>query len=154
MTPVNSDHVMLQVMCDCVMQQLPCTCGMTHPGQMMMSNSYSDMDMMTTGNYGMSELNGDKQEQFLVHLVMDNEQGAQRPAVSSSSSLYIDTHAIDKYSRVIFPGAYTLFNIIYWSIYSQWLLLLYIIWHLCKSWKYRLPLKICFLFFITLVSQQ
>uniref|UniRef100_A0A673KFY6 Gamma-aminobutyric acid receptor subunit rho-1 n=1 Tax=Sinocyclocheilus rhinocerous TaxID=307959 RepID=A0A673KFY6_9TELE len=99
--------------------RLPCTCGMTHPGQMMMSNSYSDMDMMTTGNYGMSELNGDKQEQFLVHLVLDNEQGAQRPAVSSSSSLSIDTHAIDKYSRVIFPGAYTLFNIIYWSIYSQ-----------------------------------
>ncbi len=58
MTPLNSDHVMLQVMCDCVMQQLPCTCGLTHPGQMMMSNSYSDMDMMTTGNYGMSELNG------------------------------------------------------------------------------------------------
>ncbi|KTG39457.1 hypothetical protein cypCar_00008363 [Cyprinus carpio] len=99
--------------------QLPCTCGMTHPGQMMMSSSYSDMDMMTTGNYGMSELNGDKQEQFLVHLVLDNEQGAQRPAVGSSSSLFIDTHAIDKYSRVIFPGAYTLFNIIYWSIYSQ-----------------------------------
>uniref|UniRef100_A0A671KWC7 Gamma-aminobutyric acid receptor subunit rho-1 n=1 Tax=Sinocyclocheilus anshuiensis TaxID=1608454 RepID=A0A671KWC7_9TELE len=100
-------------------RQLPCTCGMTHPGQMMMSSSYSDMDMITTGNYGMSELSGDKQEQFLVHLVLDNEQGAQRPAVSSSSSLYIDTHAIDKYSRVIFPGAYTLFNIIYWSIYSQ-----------------------------------
>ncbi|XP_052390809.1 gamma-aminobutyric acid receptor subunit rho-1-like isoform X1 [Carassius gibelio] len=100
-------------------RQLPCTCGMTHPGQMMMSSSYSDMDMMTTGNYGMSELNGDKQEQFLVHQVLDNEQGAQRPAVSSSSSLFIDTHAIDKYSRVIFPGAYTLFNIIYWSIYSQ-----------------------------------
>ncbi|KTF85588.1 hypothetical protein cypCar_00030735 [Cyprinus carpio] len=115
----QQDHVMLQVMCDCDMQQLPCTCGMTHPGQMMMSNSYSDMDMMTTGNYGMSELNEDKQEQFLVHLVLDNEQGAQRPAVGSSSSVFIDTHAIDKYSRVIFPGAYTLFNIIYWSIYSQ-----------------------------------
>lgn len=112
---LNSEHAM----CDCVIQQLPCTCGMTHPGQMMMSSSYSDMDMMTTGNYGMSELNEDKQEQFLVHLVLDNEQGAQRPAVGSSSSVFIDTHAIDKYSRVIFPGAYTLFNIIYWSIYSQ-----------------------------------
>ncbi|XP_048062114.1 gamma-aminobutyric acid receptor subunit rho-1-like [Megalobrama amblycephala] len=99
--------------------RLPCTCGMTHPGQMMMSSSYSDMDMMTTGNYGMSELSGDKQEQFLVHLVLDNEQGAQRPAVTSNSSLLIDTHAIDTYSRVIFPGAYTLFNIIYWSIYLQ-----------------------------------
>lgn len=102
-----------------MIQQLPCTCGMTHPGQMMMSSSYSDMDMMTTGNYGMSELSGDKQEQFLVHLVLDNEQGAQRPAVTSNSSLLIDTHAIDTYSRVIFPGAYTLFNIIYWSIYLQ-----------------------------------
>ncbi|XP_056619583.1 gamma-aminobutyric acid receptor subunit rho-1 [Triplophysa dalaica] len=93
--------------------KLPCTCGMVHPGQMMYSSSYSDMDVMTTGNYGMSELNGDKQEQFLMHLVLDNDQGP------SSSSLYIDTHAIDKYSRVIFPGAYTLFNIIYWSIYSR-----------------------------------
>lgn len=103
-----------------MMLQLPCTCGMVHPGQMMYSSSYSDMDVMTTGNYGMSELNGDKQEQFLMHLVLDNEQGP------SHSSLFIDTHAIDKYSRVIFPGAYTLFNIIYWSIYSQWLLLLFI----------------------------
>uniref|UniRef100_A0A3Q2PVR2 Neurotransmitter-gated ion-channel transmembrane domain-containing protein n=1 Tax=Fundulus heteroclitus TaxID=8078 RepID=A0A3Q2PVR2_FUNHE len=34
------------------------------------------------------------------------------------SSIWIDTHAIDKYSRVIFPGSYILFNIIYWSIYS------------------------------------
>ncbi|KAK7133561.1 hypothetical protein R3I94_015442 [Phoxinus phoxinus] len=94
---------------------------MTHPGQMMMSSSYSDMDMMTTGNYGMSELNGDKQEQFLVHLVLDNEKGTQRPAVTSQNrnSSLIDTHAIDTYSRVIFPGAYSLFNIIYWSIYLQ-----------------------------------
>ncbi|XP_055043064.2 gamma-aminobutyric acid receptor subunit rho-1 [Misgurnus anguillicaudatus] len=95
--------------------KMPCTCGMIHPGQMMMDSSYNDMDVMTTGNYGMSELNGDKHEQFLMHFVMDNEQGP----VTSRSSLYIDTHAIDKYSRVIFPGAYTLFNIIYWSIYSQ-----------------------------------
>lgn len=117
--------VILHVICACIIQQLPCSCGMTHPGQMMMmSSSYSDMDMMTTGNYGMSELSGDKQEQFLMNLVLDNEQGTQRPAVTSKSSLLIDTHAIDKYSRVIFPGAYSLFNIIYWSIYLQWLLLL------------------------------
>ncbi|XP_051954883.1 gamma-aminobutyric acid receptor subunit rho-1 [Xyrauchen texanus] len=99
--------------------KMPCACGMSHPGQMIMSSSYSEMDMMTTGNYGMSEMNGDKQEQFLMHLVLENEQGMQGPSVTSHSSVFIDTHAIDKYSRVIFPGAYTLFNIIYWSIYSQ-----------------------------------
>ncbi|XP_057209096.1 gamma-aminobutyric acid receptor subunit rho-1 [Triplophysa rosa] len=93
--------------------KLPCTCGMVRPGQMMYSSSDSDMDVMTTGNYGMSELNGDKQELFLMHLVLDKEQGPSR------SSLFIDTHAIDKYSRLIFPGAYALFNIIYWSIYSR-----------------------------------
>ncbi|KAG7254945.1 hypothetical protein CRUP_018218 [Coryphaenoides rupestris] len=34
------------------------------------------------------------------------------------NTIWIDTHAIDKYSRVCFPGAYILFNIVYWSIYS------------------------------------
>uniref|UniRef100_A0A4W6DKV8 Gamma-aminobutyric acid type A receptor subunit rho1 n=1 Tax=Lates calcarifer TaxID=8187 RepID=A0A4W6DKV8_LATCA len=37
---------------------------------------------------------------------------------SAYSNVWIDTHAIDKYSRVIFPGSYIFFNIIYWSIYS------------------------------------
>ncbi|KAA0708570.1 hypothetical protein E1301_Tti005813 [Triplophysa tibetana] len=67
--------------------------------QMMYNSSHSDMDVMTSGNYGMSELKGDKKDQFLMHLVLDNEQGPSR------SSLFIDTHAIDKYSFLIFPGA-------------------------------------------------
>ncbi|XP_017309585.1 gamma-aminobutyric acid receptor subunit rho-1 [Ictalurus punctatus] len=101
-------------------ERLPCTCGMSHAGHVMMSSSYSEMDTMTTGHYGMSEVNGDKREHMLVRLAMDKEQGIHGRAgkTRSYSSLWIDTHAIDKYSRVIFPGAYTLFNIIYWSIYS------------------------------------
>lgn len=93
---------------------------MSHAGHIMMSSSYSEMDTMTTGHYSMSEMNGDKRERVPVQLAMDREQGThgQTGKTHSYSSLWIDTHAIDKYSRVIFPGAYTVFNIIYWSIYS------------------------------------
>ncbi|XP_066532668.1 gamma-aminobutyric acid receptor subunit rho-1 [Hoplias malabaricus] len=102
-------------------ERLPCTCGLSHPGQIMMSSSYSEMDAMTTGHYGMPEMNGDKRERILVQLALDKEQGTHGQGGNTrtyNSSIWIDTHAIDKYSRVIFPGAYTLFNIIYWSIYS------------------------------------
>ncbi|XP_060763024.1 gamma-aminobutyric acid receptor subunit rho-1-like [Neoarius graeffei] len=103
-----------------VRERLPCTCRMSHAGHIMMSSSYSEMDTMTTGHYSMSEMNGDKRECIPVQLAMDREQGThgQTGKTHSYSSLWIDTHAIDKYSRVIFPGAYTVFNIIYWSIYS------------------------------------
>lgn len=107
---------------------------------MMLSNSYSDMDANATGNYGMAEdmnhhsttgsyrmpgANGVTRERLVVQLAMaggthhhdgaTHHHGTSR--AYSSSSTWIDTHTIDKYSRVIFPGAYTLFNIVYWSIY-------------------------------------
>lgn len=94
---------------------------MSHVGHMMMmSSGYSEMDTMTTGHYSASELNGDKREHILVQLTTDKDQGTHSQVGKTHfySSLWIDTHAIDKYSRVIFPGAYTVFNIIYWSIYS------------------------------------
>uniref|UniRef100_A0A673CWG0 Gamma-aminobutyric acid receptor subunit rho-1 n=1 Tax=Sphaeramia orbicularis TaxID=375764 RepID=A0A673CWG0_9TELE len=65
---------------------------------------YGSMDVNTTGNYGMPE-NGGRQERMLAQVALNDPQIA-------------NTHAIDKYSRVVFPGAYILFNIIYWSIYS------------------------------------
>lgn len=96
--------------------QLPCTCGMAHPG--MMSASYSEVDANTTGNYGLSEENGVKRERMLVQLAMESDQVTGHVGTSTYSKAWIDTHVIDKYSRVIFPGSYILFNIIYWSIYS------------------------------------
>ncbi|XP_064196008.1 gamma-aminobutyric acid receptor subunit rho-1-like isoform X1 [Anguilla rostrata] len=98
--------------------RLPCTCGMPHTSALMHS-SYSDVDVNTTGNYSMPEENGDKRERILVQLALaDDRTGVVGKSPRSYASVWIDTHAIDKYSRVIFPGAYTLFNIIYWSIYS------------------------------------
>lgn len=95
--------------------QLPCTCGIAHPG--MMSASYSEVDANNTGNYGMPEENGVKRERMLVQLAMESDPITGHVGSSAYSNVWIDTHAIDKYSRVIFPGSYILFNIIYWSIY-------------------------------------
>ncbi|XP_028843335.1 gamma-aminobutyric acid receptor subunit rho-1-like [Denticeps clupeoides] len=99
--------------------RLPCTCGIANPNDIMMMNtSYSDMDQNATGNYGMPE-NGGRQERILAQLTLgDNQTTSQVKSSRTYVNIWIDTHAIDKYSRVIFPGAYTLFNIIYWSIYS------------------------------------
>nr|XP_023695078.1 gamma-aminobutyric acid receptor subunit rho-1-like [Paramormyrops kingsleyae] len=93
--------------------RLPCTCGISHPDPVMLSAGYSDIDIDATGNYG------DGQERTLAHLVLsDGQTRAQVKTSWGYMSMWIDTHAIDKYSRVIFPGAYALFNVIYWSIYS------------------------------------
>ena len=32
--------------------------------------------------------------------------------------IFQNTHAIDKYSRLIFPASYIFFNLIYWSVFS------------------------------------
>lgn len=96
--------------------QLPCTCGMSHPG--MMSASYSEVDANTTGNYGMPEENGFKPERTPVQMAMESDPVTGYVGSSAYSNVWIDTHVIDKYSRLLFPGSYILFNIIYWSIYA------------------------------------
>lgn len=78
---------------------------------------YGSMDMNTTGNYVMPE-NGGRQERMLAQVALNDPQIASQMKPSRGYvNIWIDTHAIDKYSRVVFPGAYILFNIIYWSIY-------------------------------------
>uniref|UniRef100_A0A8C1RMZ8 Gamma-aminobutyric acid receptor subunit rho-1 n=1 Tax=Cyprinus carpio TaxID=7962 RepID=A0A8C1RMZ8_CYPCA len=99
--------------------QLPCTCGIENPdGDMMMTTCFSDVDPSAAGTYGMPE-NGARQERILAQLTLADSQRTSRVKTPRGYvNVWIDTHAIDKYSRVIFPAAYTLFNIIYWSIYS------------------------------------
>ncbi|XP_068609536.1 gamma-aminobutyric acid receptor subunit rho-1-like [Brachionichthys hirsutus] len=96
--------------------RVPCTCGLAHPG--MMSSSYSEADPNTTGAYGMSEENRLKEGRMLAQLAMESDQVTGHVGSSSYSSVWIETHAIDKYSRVLFPGSYILFNIVYWCMYS------------------------------------
>ncbi|KAI2654794.1 Gamma-aminobutyric acid receptor subunit rho-1 [Labeo rohita] len=97
---------------------LPCTCGIANPEDIMMTTCYSDVDPSSSGTYGMPE-NGGRQERILAQLTLADSQRTSRVKTSRGYvNIWIDTHAIDKYSRVIFPAAYTLFNITYWSIYS------------------------------------
>uniref|UniRef100_A0A1A8VAQ0 GABA(C) receptor n=1 Tax=Nothobranchius furzeri TaxID=105023 RepID=A0A1A8VAQ0_NOTFU len=102
-------------------ERLPCTCGIGNPDEMMIDpqiTGYGSMDVNTTGNYGMPE-NGSRQERILAQVALNDPQiTGQVKASRGYVNIWIDTHAIDKYSRVVFPGAYILFNIIYWSIYS------------------------------------
>ncbi|XP_021440122.1 gamma-aminobutyric acid receptor subunit rho-1-like isoform X2 [Oncorhynchus mykiss] len=105
---------------------LPCTCGIGNPDDMTCDpqiSGYTTMDVNrtanygTAGNYGMPE-NGGRQERMLAQVVLGDPQLTGQVKRPGYVNIWIDTHAIDKYSRVLFPGSYALFNIIYWSIYS------------------------------------
>ncbi|KAM9315686.1 gamma-aminobutyric acid receptor subunit rho-1-like [Gastrophryne carolinensis] len=97
-------------------EKLPCTCGVpqTRP---ILDSSYSDGEVNNLGVY-VSE-NGEKDDRIMVQLALNTERNSnRRKSQRAYVSMRIDTHAIDKYSRIIFPAAYILFNLIYWSIFS------------------------------------
>ncbi|XP_077343389.1 gamma-aminobutyric acid receptor subunit rho-1 isoform X1 [Lithobates pipiens] len=96
-------------------EKLPCTCGV--PQRSMMDSSYSDGEVNNLGGF-VSE-NGEKDDRIMVQLALSTERNLnRRKSQRAYVSMRIDTHAIDKYSRIIFPAAYILFNLIYWSIFS------------------------------------
>ncbi|XP_005044120.1 PREDICTED: gamma-aminobutyric acid receptor subunit rho-1 [Ficedula albicollis] len=94
-----------------------CACSLPQPRSMMVDGSYNDGDVNELGHF-MSHEDGDKQDRMMVQLALGSERGSARRKNQRYVSMRIDTHAIDKYSRIIFPGAYILFNLIYWSIFS------------------------------------
>ncbi|XP_075058870.1 gamma-aminobutyric acid receptor subunit rho-1 isoform X3 [Mixophyes fleayi] len=97
-------------------EKLPCTCGVPQP-RAMMDSSFSDGEMNNLGVF-VSE-NGEKDDRIMVQLALSTERNSnRRKSQRAYVSMRIDTHAIDKYSRIIFPAAYILFNLIYWSIFS------------------------------------
>ncbi|XP_024293485.1 gamma-aminobutyric acid receptor subunit rho-1-like [Oncorhynchus tshawytscha] len=107
-------------------ERLPCTCGIGNPDDAMCDpqiTGYTTMDVNsignygTAGNYGMPE-NGGRQERMFAQVVLGDPQLTGQVKRPGYVNIWIDTHAIDKYSRMVFPGSYVLFNIIYWSIYS------------------------------------
>ncbi|XP_004696304.2 gamma-aminobutyric acid receptor subunit rho-1 [Echinops telfairi] len=91
--------------------KLPCTCGLPQARGPLREGSYSDGDVNDLD----TPENGEKPDRMTVQLPLASARKSRR---SSYVSLRIDTHAIDKYSRIIFPAAYILFNVIYWSIFS------------------------------------
>ncbi|KAK2488515.1 hypothetical protein MC885_003091, partial [Smutsia gigantea] len=93
--------------------QLACPCGSSQSGAAMLGGSYSDGAVNDLGSYVRED--GEKPDRMMGRLTLASERSSpQRQSQRSSYvSMRIDTHAIDKYSRIIFPAAYILFNLIY-----------------------------------------
>ncbi|KAK1171910.1 gamma-aminobutyric acid receptor subunit rho-2a [Acipenser oxyrinchus oxyrinchus] len=102
-------------------KQLPCTCGMSHARTMMLDGTYSESDANSLAGYTRTQVVSDEQEKMVVHLSMSSDSTATKKKGIFKGyrgfRIIKNTHAIDKYSRMIFPGAYIFFNLIYWSSY-------------------------------------
>ncbi|XP_012676871.2 gamma-aminobutyric acid receptor subunit rho-2-like isoform X2 [Clupea harengus] len=102
-------------------QSLPCSCGMSHTRTMMLDGTYSEADTNSLAGYtrapNMAEDPPEKQERMVVHLSLDNEYTGTKKKRFRSFRIIQNTHAIDTLSRMIFPGAYIIFNLIYWCVY-------------------------------------
>lgn len=102
-------------------QTLPCTCGMSHARTMMLDGTYSEADANSLAGYTRASMANEdaseKQERMVVHLSLDNEPTGPKKKGIRGFRIIQNTHAIDTYSRMIFPGAYILFNLIYWCVY-------------------------------------
>lgn len=106
----------------CLYPQFSCSCGLPHT-TMMLDGNYSESDANSLAGYTRSQTvtEEEKQEKIMVHLAMSNESNSSRKRRLGShvgQRIMQNTHAIDKYSRLIFPGTYILFNLIYWSVFS------------------------------------
>uniref|UniRef100_A0AAR2LD43 GABA(C) receptor n=1 Tax=Pygocentrus nattereri TaxID=42514 RepID=A0AAR2LD43_PYGNA len=102
-------------------QSLPCTCGLSHGRTMILDGTYSEADSNSLAGYTRApmatEEPPEKQERMVVHLSLDNESTGTKKKGLRGFRIIQNTHAIDTYSRMIFPGAYIFFNLIYWSVY-------------------------------------
>ncbi|XP_021440944.2 gamma-aminobutyric acid receptor subunit rho-2-like [Oncorhynchus mykiss] len=113
-------------------QSLPCTCGMSQTRTMLLDGTYSEADTnslagYTSGTMGPEEdmdmprdMMTEKQppgEHTVVHLSASSESTTTKKKGIRALNIIQNTHTIDKYSRMLFPGSYILFNIIYWCSY-------------------------------------
>ncbi|KAM7135081.1 gamma-aminobutyric acid receptor subunit rho-2 isoform 2-T2 [Molossus nigricans] len=100
-----------------------CTCGMLHSRTMMLDGSY-ESEANSLAGYPRSHVltEEERQDKIMVHLTLSNESNSSRKKglLKGQMGLRIfqNTHAIDKYSRLIFPASYIFFNLIYWSVFS------------------------------------
>ncbi|XP_008638478.2 gamma-aminobutyric acid receptor subunit rho-2 isoform X1 [Corvus cornix cornix] len=104
-------------------EKFSCSCGIPHSKTMMLDGNYSESDANSLAGYTRNQMvpEEEKPEKVVVHLAMSNESNSSRKrGLRGYVGLRIiqNTHAIDKYSRLIFPGTYIVFNLIYWSVFS------------------------------------
>lgn len=87
---------------------------------MMLDGIYGESDANSLEGYPRGQIVTEEDKQDKIHLAMNNESNSSRKrGLKGHVSLRImqNTHAIDNYSRIIFPGTYIFFNLIYWSVF-------------------------------------
>ena len=90
----------------------------------MLDGSYSESEANSLAGYLRSQVltEEESQDKIVVHLALSNESNSSRKKDLLKGQmglrLFQNTHAIDKYSRLIFPASYIFFNLIYWSVFS------------------------------------
>lgn len=108
-----------------LLQSLPCTCGMSQTRTMILDGTYSEADTNSLAGYTEAPMVSEeepeeipeKQEHMVVHLSVSSESTTTKKKGIRALNIIQNTHTIDKYSRMFFPGSYILFNLIYWSVY-------------------------------------
>ncbi len=88
---------------------------------MILDEAYSKPDTNGLAGYTQdpvsSEETTDKQDHMVVCLSLANEATGAKKKTLRGFRIIQNTHVIDDYSRMIFPGAFIFFNLIYWSAY-------------------------------------
>ncbi|KAJ1151710.1 hypothetical protein NDU88_004490 [Pleurodeles waltl] len=104
-------------------EKFPCTCGLPHTKTMLLDGNYSESDANSLAGYTRNQIVNDDMERhdkIVVHMGVSNESNsARKRRLKGPMGLRImqNTHAIDKYSRLIFPASYIFFNLIYWCVF-------------------------------------
>uniref|UniRef100_A0A8C7A4A9 GABA(C) receptor n=1 Tax=Neovison vison TaxID=452646 RepID=A0A8C7A4A9_NEOVI len=102
----------------------PCMSGMLPSRTMMLDGSYSESEANSLAGYPRSHIltEEERQDKIVVHVALSNESNSSRKKGFLKGHvglrIFQNTHAIDKYSRLIFPASYIFFNLIYWSVFS------------------------------------
>uniref|UniRef100_A0ACB8GD84 Gamma-aminobutyric acid receptor subunit rho-2 n=2 Tax=Sphaerodactylus townsendi TaxID=933632 RepID=A0ACB8GD84_9SAUR len=103
-------------------EKFPCTCGISSTKTVLLDGTYSDSDVSSLERYARGQIvtEEDKQDKMVIHLTMHNEPNAsKKKGLKGYVNLRIiqNTHIIDNYSRLLFPGTYIFFNLVYWSVF-------------------------------------
>ncbi|XP_068087238.1 gamma-aminobutyric acid receptor subunit rho-2-like [Hyperolius riggenbachi] len=103
-------------------EKYPCTCGMSHTKTMMLDGMYGDPETSSLAGYTKNQIvteDVEKQDKMVVHLALSPNSSVSRKKGKGHVGLRLmqNTHAIDTYSRLIFPASFIFFNLIYWSVF-------------------------------------